>query len=332
MSFLYVTERGATINLSGGNLVVNVHDEKKEDIPKETVDAILIFGNSQLTTQAMQFCLNKGINVSFFSETGKYYGQLSSENSIDVVRLRKQMDITSDKSFCLEFAKRIISAKINNQIVLLRRYLRGSGLEKSLTVKPLRIAKNKINECDDIAKVMGYEGIASKTYFEVIGELLPSEYEFKGRNRRPSKDPINAMLNLGYSMLYHELIGVINSRGLCAYAGFMHQDKAGHATLASDLMEEWRPVIVDSTVLSLVRGKEISLNHFQYDGDECKLTHDGIKIFVAKLERKMYTEMQYIGKIDKAIDFRKALFHQVLSVTKMVDSGRIEEYKPIIIR
>lgn len=332
LGYLYITENGVSVGLDGGNMLLSFPDGRAESLPKEVVDSILIFGRSQLTTPAIQYCLNRGINVSFFSMTGQYMGSLIPEAGVDVSRLRKQISLTQDEEVCLSVAKKIVDAKIGNQLVLVRRYLRESGLLLEDRVQAIKLTQKKVLQAKSIQEVMGYEGNASRTYFSILSSVVSDEFRFEGRSRRPAKDPFNAMLNIGYSMLYHEMIGVISNRSLCSYAGFMHQDKTGHATLASDMMEEWRAIIVDSTVMSLIMGNEITKQHFELDETECRITPEGLRIFIAKMEHKMYTENQYITEIGKPIDYRKAIYHQIQNLVWMIENQDVSFYNPIRIR
>ena len=231
-------------------------------IPKETLESIAIFGNTQMTTQCTRFCLDNGIRVGYFSKNGAYFGCLLSVGHINIKRLKKQIFLSEEKNFPLELSKKIIEAKINNQIVLAKRYLRTKPKDEEEALFQMQNAKKQVNSAISIEQVIGYEGIASRYYFQILSDIVDKKFQFKGRNRRPPKDPFNAMLSLGYTLLMYELYGEIESHGLNPYAGFLHQDKENHPTLASDMMEEWRAVIVDSVVMSLVQRYEISIEHF----------------------------------------------------------------------
>ena len=332
MSLLYVTENGATLGINGGRVVVTYKNGEIEEIPKETVSGVALFGQSQVTTQLTKYFLEKGIRVSYFSSTGKYYGMLTPAESHDVTRLKKQMILTQQEDFCLEMAKKIIRAKINNQLTVIRRYSRNNLDEASPLLTPLKIEKNKIEKSTSIEELMGHEGKASRIYFQIINSFLEEDFKFDKRSRRPAKDPVNCMLNFGYALLTKEIIGELENRGLCAYTGFLHQDKPGHASLASDLIEEWRQVIVDSVVLSLIQGHEISCDCFKYENGGCILTQEGMKMFIYKMEKKMFTESKYLSYIDKAVSFRKAIWHQCESIATAIDTGNSKMYNPVIIR
>ena len=331
---MYVVENGTTISIEGGTIKVTKKDNEIFRMPKETVESIAIFGNSQMTTQCTEFCLKKGIVVSYYSRVGSYYGRLISTGHINIARQKKQIVLSENEDFALQISKRIVDAKINNQLVLVKRYLRNLELDEADALFQITNARRKVSQSTSIEQLMGYEGIASRYYFKIISELVKDDFKFNGRNRQPALDPFNSMVNLGYTLLMHELYGEIESRGLNPYAGFLHQDRENHPTLASDLMEEWRSVLVDATVLSLIQGNEISLNDFYYDDETggCLLNKNGLKIFLHKFERKFHSEAQYIREIEGRMSFRRAIWHQVGFLVRAIDAGDAELYQPIRIR
>ena len=139
---------------------------------------------------------------------------------------------------------------------------------------------------------MGYEGTAAKIYFKILGTLIEPEFSFKGRSKRPPLDPFNSMISLGYSIIMNELYGKIEGKGLNPYFGVMHKDREKHPTLASDLMEEWRAVLIDSTVLSMINGHEITKEEFYTMTEQpgVFLEKDALRKYIKKLEGKFRTE------------------------------------------
>lgn len=334
MSLLYVTENGAVIGLDGGNIYIKHTDDRIDEIPKNTVTGISLFGQVQMTASMTRFCFTNGIRVGYFSANGNYYGTLTAVENSNVSRMRKQFLLSENEEFCLAFAKKIINAKIHNQLVVARRYIDIAGyIDKDKRLQPLKILHKKVIEAGNINELMGYEGNASRVYFDIIAGIIDPDFKFGGRSRRPAYDPFNAMLNMGYYILNQEIHGELTNRELYPYVGFMHSDKTGHAALASDMIEEWRPVIVDSVVLSLIQGHEISLNHFEYEDDgACRFTNIGMKLFFEKLEHKMHTENKYLSYIKKDITFRQGLWHQAECLARAVDCNDVSIYEPIMIR
>lgn len=159
-------------------------------------------------------------------------------------------------------------------------------------------------------------------------------FVFQGRNKRPPKDEFNSMISLGYSILMNEVYCKIEMKGLNPYFGFIHRDAEKHPTLASDMMEEWRAVIVDATAMSMINGHEIRKEHFMFDMDQpgCYLTREGLKLYLNKLERKFQTEVRYLKYIEYPVSFRRAILLQMESLVKAMEEGDANIYEPIVIR
>lgn len=333
MSYLYVTDNKSRIGVESNYVTVRMDDYTTRKIPIETLESISIFGKAQITTQCFQECLERGIPVSFYSKKGRYFGMLQSTGHVHVERQRLQAKLY-ESDFALELAKRIIECKIINQEVLLRRYARNTDCEVEEQITEMKYSVEKMDVCRSVEQIMGYEGIAAKHYFKALSNLVVPEFRFNGRSRRPPKDEFNSMLSLGYSLVMTELYGKIQNKGLNPYFGFIHRDREKHPTLASDLMEEWRAIIVDSVVMSLVNGHEIFTSHFTHDMDEpgYYLTSEGMKIFLNKMEAKLHTDNKYLAYVDYSVSFRKAMELQVNQLVKAIESEDASIYQPVRIR
>ena len=241
--------------------------------------------------------------------------------------------MTEEDNFVQAFTREILGAKIHNQKVVLKRYLTKQTPEILEAVKQIENAERKLRRCESLDEMKGYEGIAARYYFAALSEIIEPDFKFFGRNRMPPKDPFNSTLSLGYTLLMHEIYGLIEGHGLNAYAGFLHQDREKHPTLASDLMEEWRAVIVDSVVLSLIQGHEIPIDGFQDDHETggILLMNDTFRIFVRKYEKKLRSEIRYLQSEGRQ-NYRALLNQQVLLFAKAIDEEDPEIYKAVRIR
>lgn len=332
MSTLYVNDNGATISVDGGYFRISKSDGMEHKIPKETLDAITLFGNSAITVPCMKECLKMGIPVNLFSGRGSYFGKLTSTRHDNARRLKKQVYAADDHEFCIGMAKKIIDAKINNQIVILRRYNRTNKQDINDDIKSIFPIKNKILTCTTVEEIMGYEGIAARYYFSALSKLVDKNFSFSGRSKQPPQDAFNSMLSLGYTILLYKIYAEIENRGLSPYIGFLHSDHAGHPALASDMMEEWRAVIVDSTVMSLVQGHEILPEHFETDEETggIVIKSVGMKIFLNKLESKFNAYSKYLS--DEKCNMNYALYLQSVAMLKAVDNKDRDMYSPLKIR
>lgn len=252
---------------------------------------------------------------------------------VNPARQRKQCELY-ESEFAIELARIIINAKLKNQMVVLRRYEKSKNIPVSESLKMLHICREKVFLCQTLQELMGYEGQGAKAYFEGLAMLIHPDFVFKGRNKRPPRDEFNSMISLGYSVLMNELYSKIEAKGLNPYFGFMHRDKEKHPTLASDMMEEWRAVIVDSTVMSMINGHEIQKEDFVMDLEEpgCFLTRDGLKTYLSKLEKKLQTEVRYLNYVDYAVSFRRGIALQMDRLVKAIEAEDASLYKPIEIR
>lgn len=333
MSYLYVNESSAKISVQNNYIVVEYKNGLVRKLPIETLETIQIFGQAQMTSQCTVQCIKKGIMVVYYSKGGSYFGRLESTGHVNVERQRKQCQLYQSE-FSLNLSKKIIKAKIHNQLVVLKRYGRSVGNNLEEETKMIKIFENKITDADTIEQIMGYEGNAARYYFQGLSKVVNDDFKFSGRNRRPPKDPFNSMLSLGYSILMNEIYGKIVSKGLNPYFGFMHSDKEKHPTLASDLMEEWRAVLIDSLVMSLINGNEIKKEHFisNIDNPGVYLTEEGMKIYIKKYDKKVRTEAKYLENLISPVSFRHAIDIQISSLVNAIMNEDCELYNPIKIR
>lgn len=334
MSYLYVCEQGASIGLADNRFQVKYRDGMVKSIPAETLEVMEVFGKVQITTQCIEECLKRGVNILYYSTNGAYYGRLISTNHVNVQRQRLQAERTKDLDFRIAFSKRLIDAKIRNQIVVMRRYARHGNYNVERSVVEMQNMYKKLENAKSIEQVMGYEGTAAKTYFRELGRMIDPQFAFSGRTRRPPKDPFNSLISLGYSIILNEFYGKIEGKGLNPYFGVMHSDHEKHPTLASDLMEEWRAVLIDSLALSMLNGHELCKDDFYTETEQpgVFLEKDGFKKYIQKLENKFRTETRYLSYIDYSVSFRRAMDLQINQFVKVLETNDVELYHPVVIR
>jgi len=333
LSFLYVTDNGGSIGIEGGKIKICHADGEFNCLPKECVQGISIFGKTQLTFQCLQYCMENDIPVGYFTQAGRYIGSVGGTYKTKTGRLRNQVHLSENEEFSLGLARSILHAKVNNQLVVAKRYLKGRKNEKNKLLFHLREARRKIPVETSVNKILGYEGIAAREYFSVLTNVIDDDFKFCKRSRKPPVDPFNCMISFGYSMLTKEIYGEIENRGMSAYIGFIHTDAEKHPALASDLVEEWRATIVDSVVLSLIQGHEIRKEMFTYEENHnCVMSREAMKILLTKLEKRMHTEMNYLTYLKRPVTFREALWYQADRLGKAIDKGDYTLYSPVYIR
>ncbi len=256
MAFLYLTEQGAVLRKVGRRLVVVKDDQKLLDIPAGKIEGVLIFGNVQFTTQALRLLFEQGIEMAILSRRGKLLGQLTSPNTKNIILRQAQYAKSLDPEFVLSFAKSVVAGKLRNCLQFLREF-RHNHPELDIGEETDRI-ETLMCQTDvkkDSASLLGLEGAAGRAYFQAFRQMVRGAMNFDGRRRHPSPDPVNALLSFGYTLVYTEIGSLLDGIGFDPYLGYYHQPSYGHATLASDLLEEFRSPLVDRFTLALINNR-----------------------------------------------------------------------------
>jgi CRISPR-associated protein Cas1 len=287
MAILYITEQGSTVNLTAGCIVVRKGDEKIQDLPVFKLEQIVAYGNVHLTTPVIAHCLRSGVEVAFLGSGGKYRGRLQPEFTKNAAVRVKQYQRAVNPEFCVKIASAIVIGKARNMIAMikqqrrLRETLRESGREDGRSpLAELEAMLPRIGAARSIENLNGHEGAATVAYFKAFRAALRGDWKFDSRQYHPPQDPINALLSLGYTLLYNDLYAAVNIVGLDPYMGFYHQPRHGHAALASDLLEEHRAPLVDRMILTLVNKRIITESDFQRDQENrIQLKQEALKRF-----------------------------------------------------
>lgn len=334
MACLYITEQGSKCTVQQGKFMVLCRDGSRRMIPEELLESVVIFGRVEMTSAFQQTCLKRGVSVSFLSTRGQYFGRLESTSHTNAVRFKTQVYLSDHPEQSLLFASKTLQAKIHNQQVLLRRYARNSEVSVREQIHKLDLYKSKIASAKTTEEAMGYEGIAAREYFTALAKMVRPAFRFHGRNKRPPKDPFNSMLSLGYTIAFYEIYAEIENRGMTPYIGFVHKIKEHHPALVSDLLEEWRAVIVDAVVMSMIQRREVSIEDFQKDEETEAVILSGaaLKTFLGALEKKMQSTMNYLEYLENPVSFRRGIWWQVKSLAHCLDIRDLSGYQPLRIR
>jgi CRISPR-associated protein Cas1 len=290
---LVVQTAGAQIGQRGDELQVSVKGETVRKLPGQQVRAIYCYGAVQITAQAAETCLELGIDVSYFSPAGRFIGLLRGLPASGVDARRGQYRLFELPGVRLQLAREVIRAKIHNQRVMLMR--NGDAPERVLSL--MSGFRDATESARDLTSLLGIEGSAAALYFEQFESMLKQrddwKFDWRGRNRRPPRDPVNALLSLGYSMLAKELTGVCHSVGLDPFLGFMHQPRYGRPALALDLMEEFRPLVADSVAISLINRGELGPEDFIRSANGTFLNDRGRRPFWEAWFRRLDAEVSH---------------------------------------
>ena len=292
LNTLYVTTPEAYLSKDGLNVVVSVKQQEVFRIPAINIEGIVTFGYMGASPGLMKLCSDSGISLTFLSPNGRFVSRVQGATHGNVLLRKAQYALSDDEEWSLHVAQLMIAAKIQNYRNILRRYIRDYGdcQEVDDAVRVLDANKRYALHAEDKTKLMGFEGIASNAYFEVLPKLILNQKEyfpFNGRNRRPPKDAVNAMLSLAYTLIANDCAAALETVGLDPYVGFLHALRPGRTSLALDMMEEFRAYLGDRFVLSLINKRQISPKDFLYQGDSgVILTDSGRKTFITSWQNR----------------------------------------------
>ena len=336
---LYVDEQGCAIKKTGERLLVVKENEVLRDVPLIHLGQVVISGNVNLTTPAMQTLLHEGIPVVFLSAYGRYHGALTPQVSRNSLLRTAQHRVATDAVRCLDLSKAFVRGKLVNMRTMLQRRKwqapdsTDSTLEPLLAnIKAIQAMEKRVDKATDIPELLGLEGNASAAYFGSFNFMLKEEmgFDFQRRSRRPPADATNALLSFAYSLLTADISSAIQIVGLDPYVGYFHQLKYGKPCLALDLMEEFRPIIADSVVITLINNRRIKPEDFTQSHGGWYLKDKSRKAFYAAYEtRKNETITHPVFKYK--LTFRRAMELQVRLLAKYL-TDEIDQYTPLTIR
>ena len=291
MRTLYVSQQGCYVGLRQECLEVRRKDAVLARVQLPLTEQILIFGKSQVTTQAIRACLWRDIPIVYLSRLGYCYGRIIAIERGYRHLARYQQEISLVERLLV--ARAIVRGKLNNsRIILLRQQRRYPAEALSLAIQRLGYLIEQIPQTDTIEQLMGYEGAGAASYFTAFGACLQGTgFVFAGRSRRPPGNPVNALLSFGYQVVWNHLLALIEVQGLDPYQACLHEGSARHAALASDLIEEFRAPIVDSVVLWLLGSRVMDADKdFEYRDGGCFLNESGRRKYLTAFMQRMEEE------------------------------------------
>ncbi len=346
MAILYITEPGAFLTKSGQRLQVEKKGQIIQWVHAHKVQQIVLLGPVSLSAGALAFLLQEGIDTVFLSTTGRYRGRLLMEFGKNVELRRRQYRLLELPEVQRHLAQGYISGKLTNCRLLLRRYNKSLHREEiTKTLHQLRRLGEQVRQAATPEQIMGLEGAAAAAYFGCFPHLLRVPgLEFTGRNRRPPRDPVNVLLSLGYTLLANALQTQIMVTGLDPYLGCLHRPEYGRPSLVLDLMEEFRPLLVDSVVLSSLNRKIITPLDFyrpeeqepaafpwaaapEREGYPIILAHGGMKKFIAQFEARLQQRVLYPPRRER-LTYRQILLEQVRRLVRFLQEE--DTYEPFI--
>jgi CRISPR-associated protein Cas1 len=343
---LYLNTPGYRVGCKDEVLTVKDKDKVIDEVRMRDVSHVALFGNVQISTQAIQSLCEQEVPVTYFSMGGWFYGITRGHAMKNVFLRMEQFRLAREEKTCLALARQFVHGKIRNHRTLLMR----NHLEPpEAIIGKLKRASEDALAANSIEELLGIEGAAASQYFQQFGGMVKVEddlpglglsventkqrlfnFNFNHRNRRPPTDPVNAMLSLAYSMLAKDCTLAALAVGFDPYLGFYHQPRFGRPALGLDLMEEFRPLIAESTVLSCINNRVVTDKDFVKAGQAVNLTAPGRKRFFQTYEQRMSSLITH-PLFDYKVSYRRALELQARLLAKTL-TGEIPEYIPLMTR
>lgn len=330
---LYVQEQGAYVGKSGETLVISRERKELAKARLKDVSQLVLCGNISISAQTIQLLCDSGIPVVHLSMGHWFYGITSGFGLKNAYAKAAQFKAAADRSFCLRIAKSFVAAKGRNQRTLLQRNAdRDVGPELDSMTRLVR----KVENAASLEELLGIEGNLAAYYFSGFRHMLRPKavedltFDFNARNRRPPRDPVNAMLSFGYTLLAKECAVALASVGLDPHWGFYHQPRHGRPALALDLMEEFRPVVADSVVLMAVNMGVVKDGDFETGANGCMLTASGRKAFLKTFENRL-DQMVTHPVFEYKVSWRRIIRVQAELLCRYV-MGEVPEYPGMVTR
>ncbi|MEM7117797.1 MAG: CRISPR-associated endonuclease Cas1 [Chloroflexota bacterium] len=322
MPTLYVTEPGARVEKEYQRLLVTKADELLLRVPIQRVSQLVLVGNVGVTTPALHSLLAQDVPLLLLTRSGRLRGRLLPPTGGNLPLRQQQYRRNDDAAFCLVLTRAIVAAKIHNQRTLALRLCRRHDHIDPAALPRLKAAKEGAQEAATIDSLRGLEGAAARSYFQIYRQAFAADWTFINRNRRPPKDPINALLSLGYSLLTASMMSALEAAGLDPYLGYFHGEKYNRPALALDLVEPFRTPIVDSIVLRLINRRIIKADQFEYGSSESGmlLKPSGLKTFLRSYSDKLESEIIY-ANINRRISYRKIFEVEARQVARAIVDG-----------
>jgi len=337
---LYLNSPGFRVGCKDEVLQIKDKEKLVDEVRIRDVSHVALFGNIQITTQAIQVLCEQDVPITYFSMGGWFYGITRGHELKNVFLRMEQFRFARDPVTCLALARQFVHGKIrNHRTMLMRNHLEPP---ESIILKLKRAADDAL-EATSIEQLLGIEGAAASQYFQHFNGMikeadtdtesqpapLPS-FNFSTRNRRPPTDPVNALLSLSYSMLSKDCTLACLAVGFDPYIGFYHQPRFGRPALGLDLMEEFRPLVAESSVLNCINNRIVTEKDFVRAGNAVNLTPAGRKRFFQVYEQRMSSLLTH-PVFDYKVSYRRALELQARLLGKTL-TGEIAHYIPLLTR
>lgn len=331
---LYIQGQGYSLGLNGELLEVREKGKKLDEVRMLELSQVSLFGNVQLSAQALRELTAREIIITHLSYGGWIHAITTPMMHKNIMLRQRQYEAASDPIRCLLLAKAFVQGKVKNARTLLRR----NGRQvPELILRSLALVRRDIALAEGLPTLLGVEGNAARLYFSSFSQMFKAEkgmdqlvFDFQGRNRRPPKDPVNALLSFVYALLTKDLVATLVGVGLDPFLGFYHQPRYGRPALALDMMEEFRPLVGDSVVISLINNGTMGTDDFLVRAGACTLTDVGRKRVIEAYERRLDMLVSH-PLFGYTLSYRRVLEVQARLLSRYL-MGELPRYEPFCTR
>ncbi len=337
LNTVYVNSPDRYLSLEGENLVISQEGTEIGRVPLHNIERIMTFGYAGASPALMGKCAKSGIELVFMSMNGHFIARVEGEVKGNVLLRRQQYRIADDEKGSLDIARNIISAKLFNSRWVIERMIRdhGARIDTELFSRKSEFLYNSIKQarsCSDMDSLRGIEGEAASVYFSVFNDMIlqqKDDFRFDTRNKRPPLDNVNALLSFAYSMATGMCTSALESVGLDPYVGFMHTDRPGRRSLAVDMVEEFRSVLCDRFVLTLINKRLVSNDDFvKREDGAVLLTEDGRKNFFSAWQKRKSEELKH-PFLEEKVEWGMLPYVQAMLLSRYI-RGDIDCYPPFM--
>ncbi|OUL20549.1 type I-D CRISPR-associated endonuclease Cas1 [Nostoc sp. RF31YmG] len=334
MGTIYVTQDDSFISKIDERLNVKFDKKIILDVPLIKVDGLVVMGRSSISPAAIAELIDKKIPLTFLTNNGKYIARLEPEMSKNIFVRNAQWKAAGESAQAVHVTQGFVRGKLKNyRQTLLQSQRRYAELELDAGITQLTNAIASLEKADSINSIRGLEGAGSAAYFGCFNQLIRvDDFSFTTRNRRPPIDPVNSLLSLGYSLLRHDIQGALNIVGFDPYLGYLHTERYGRPSLALDLMEEFRPLIVDAVVLTAINRRMLTPKDFITEpvSNAVSLTKDGLHTFLRLYQEKKQDKFKH-PVLQKQHSYQETFEIQARLLAKYL-LGEIDKYPPLVMK
>jgi len=322
---IIVTEQGCRLSRDGGRLIIKKEGRVIFTRPLIRVSHLILMGRMEISHGMVAHALSKGIRVSWLTRGGRYRGHLAAPVTANIPVRLKQWELLNNPAQRVRLGRAMIAGKINNYARLI--YKRSPVVYEAFEQR-LRNARASVAACETLPALRGLEGSFSALYFRNLPSLLLEDFGFRKRIKHPPPDPLNILLSLVYTALFHSVHGFVEAAGLDPYCGVVHEVSYGHPALVSDLMEEFRAPLGDALVMALINRRRINATHFTQEGERTRLTREGLEIVMDAYRQRLDKKIRHEGR---QFSYTHVIERQVWRYMRVLE-GKETDYVPFIYR